>query len=64
MTNLQTGSEMNPGAPNRETDIAYQSGQVAALIGKGWHQLEKDSCARVKNRCKTRVQIHVANNLN
>ena len=30
---------MNPGAPNRETDIAYQGGQVAILIGKGWKRI-------------------------
>ena len=55
MINLQTGSKINPGAPYREIDIAYQGGQAVALVGKGWDQLEKDNCACIKCRCETRV---------
>ena len=32
--------------------MMQHTGQVAAIIRKGWHQLEKDNCACVKYRCE------------
>ena len=32
---------MHAGAPNRETSMMQHTGWVAAIIRKGWHQLEK-----------------------
>ena len=52
---------MNPGSPNRETDIAYEGGQVAALIGKGCHQLEKTtvhvSNEGTKQECANKLTV-------